>query len=200
MKDDRPPRNLGHSDGVIIARAVENGWRQQLVRDRQVMSGFVGWVKDLGGGIPFVDDDPAVSMRARFDHDDRCGECGQWIEYDVRDHRDPVLRMGPFEFCWGCRFWLDRIRAAAKNPDGHLVAVTTLGYASMEPAPTFLGLGSQTRPRPGNGFGGWFVVEYLDGRPPVESCDLWCGGRIPERFLDRLPVTATVRFGRLVAP
>lgn len=200
---------MSHPDEVIIERALENGW-VQLVDDR-VSFGFrwTGWKRTYDGGstgYPVgtfkgpkwengvkTHDGPyevswADAMRDKLDHDDRCGECGRWIEYGYSSQH----RFEPF--CFECTSWLARCRLVTA---GAHVFVAATGY---DERPTFYTIGTRTSPSSSNGYGGsWCTVLFLDERT-VETCDLWCGGSVPERFWDRLPVTARLVPGRLVKP
>jgi hypothetical protein len=193
------------TDEEIVARAVENGWVQEPRPNNALGPGGM-WRRE-GHGIPYgtfkgprwatvagkrvkVDDSPTYTvspadvMREKLaDHDDRCGECGRWIEYGGQFGFE--RSRAPLPFCWLCSFWLARVNETAP---GKFVSQSF----------TYYGIGSHKTPSPHNGFGGsWWVVRFLaDGRE-VETCDLWCGGEIPERFRDRLPVTADLRSGRL---
>lgn len=219
-------RNLDLPDDVIIAHAIENGWRQDIEVDKGFGGKWTGWTYETAGGshgIPvspsgfrtdrrYVDGEMreitrphgwADVMRARFDHNDLCGECGRWIEYNV-DHSDPDLTLPQQEFCDRCRFWLHRVSGKpdqqGRRTGANFVAMSSLGYPGPDKRPTYFGVGTAASPSSHNGFGGqWFVVAFTDDRT-IETCDLWCGGGIPERFRDRLPVNATLRYGRLTDP
>jgi hypothetical protein len=217
-------RNVGLSDDELIARAIENGWEQlHAVTDRWPGSRAYPWTGWLTApnksGLPcgrgprterrIVDGQWtevvkertwASVLRGSFDHNDRCEECGQWIAYSS-DHEDPTVKHGPDQFCWLCKFWLDRVPLT----DRTFVAQSRAGTAHQVThgamrAPSkrmYYGIGTATRPSSSNGFSGaWWVVTFNDGRQ-VETCDLWCGGDVPEQFWDRLPVTAELRGGRL---
>lgn len=209
----------GHPDEVIVARALENGWVQE-VGDRwtgwryRTEGGSTGypvgifqgpkweWDPNTGRNVKICDGPYEVTwadaMRSRLDHDDRCGECGRWIEYGFSSQHK-------FEpFCFGCTLWMERI---AMLTDGQV-----RGYRAGPPTtqppfiaidggrPAFHTIGTARTPSSHNGFGGsWYVITFLDGRE-IETCDLWFGGPVPERFQDRLPVTAELRYGRLVRP
>jgi hypothetical protein len=193
-----------YTDDELVARAIENGWEQLVaVTDRFPGSRDYPWTGWLHGGtgspvkpgvertewigdwpnrekVTFVDS-WAHGLRGKFDHEDRCGECGKFIEYEgfVGFER----KRAPLPFCWDCKFWLERIPMKDRQ------------FVAGDPT-VFYGIGTKTRPSSGNGYAGrWFTVTFNDGRI-VETCDLWFGGDIPERFQDRLPVNATLRSGR----
>ena len=200
-----------YADDVLIARAIENGWEQCIdVTDRWPgMPGhpFTGWNMN-GVGRPmvlgrsydeWVGEYPnrekrtyiatwAHDPRKAFSHEDRCGECGKWVEYGgMAGYLGNVRR----EFCWYCNQWLQRV-ADYTAPDPHhkrAVIDTARGRSIYQ-------IGTATRPSSHNGFGGtWFTILFDDGTV-VKTCDLWSGGEVPERFHDRLPVNAKMETER----
>jgi len=83
------------------------------------------------------------------------------------------LRAG--QLCFDCWFWLGIV---AKRDDLRSVRIDHWSY--------FIGDGDGCY----KGFGGQkFTIKFYDGRV-VETDDLWCQGRIPERFWDDLPDNA----------
>jgi hypothetical protein len=198
------------TDEELIQRAFENGWEQMIaVTDRWPCTHkdwpFTGWLTGDRTGIPvrpgeertewiggrwnrhqntYVDSWAHV-LRPVFDHDDRCQECGLWIEYER--YIGMERERAPIQHCWHCRFWLAHIPL----PERSFVAAHPQNGKR-----TFYAMGGAKSPSSHNGYGGtWMTVTFQDGRE-VETCDLWCGGDIPERFHDRLPITATLRVGR----
>jgi hypothetical protein len=124
----------------------------------------------------------AHEPRKAFSHEDRCGECGKWVEYGgMAGHLGDVRR----EFCWNCNHWLQRV-ADYNAPDPHhkrAVIDTATGR-------NIYTIGTSTRPSSHNGFGGaWFTILFDDGTER-KTCDLWSGGDVPERFLDRIHTNA----------
>lgn len=205
---------MGLSDAAIVERALENGWALDENPEHNSF-GLGGYWRRDGEGIPFgtfagprwetVDGkwvktsdgpytlSPADAMRSKLDHDDRCEECGRWIEYGYFNLRPPA------RFCWLCQLWLERVDELGGARDGSALRgmrrSTGRPFVSQDFA--YYGIGPTVAPSPHNGFGGsWFTVEFLNGAT-VETCDLWLGGTVPERFRDRLPMTATLRPGRL---
>jgi hypothetical protein len=201
-----------YTDEQLIARAIENGWEQLIgVTDRfpgNPVFPWTGWVHD-GCGTPvrpgetrfewigdyrtrrkvtYVDSWARLPRQA-FSHEDRCQECGKWIEYG--GFLGYEVWRAPLPYCWHCKFWIDRIERKASAAGGR----------KSEPFVSddfgYYGIGTATTPSNHNGFGGsWFTVTFHDGRV-VETCDLWSGGSVPERFRDRLVPTASFRHGRV---
>jgi hypothetical protein len=210
------------TDEEIIARAIENDW--EMIVDEPPRPGWgtkpwSGWRRD-GHGIPVgtflgpkwetIDrkrvktvDGPytvthADAMRERFaDHDDRCQECGRWIEYGCSLGFERAK--APLAYCWTCKFWLDRVDELAGAQENALRGMRPdTGRPFVAQSFNYYGIGSSKTPSQHNGFGGsWWVVKFLDDGHEIETCDLWSGGMVPERFRDRLPVTAELRSGRL---
>lgn len=198
-----------YTDEQLVERALANGWEQLIeVTDRFPGSPaypFTGWLRrSTGPGIhvapgaertewvgthPHRRQETYVDtwgryFRGKLDHEDRCQECGLWIEYG--GFAGMERERAPIAFCWDCKFWLARIPLDGK----HFVAEGSDGL------PYYYSLGPHAIPSSHNGFGGaWHTVTFNDGRV-VETCDLWFGGDVPERFRDRLPVTATLIGGR----
>lgn len=199
-----------YSDEELIQRAIDNGWEQLVeVTDRFPGSKAYPWTGWLHGGVgspvspgkeltewigewpnrekvAFIDSWVRM-LRGTFDHEDRCQECDKFIEYGrfIGMERERA----PLAHCWDCKFWLPRI--AALHDGKHFVAEGSDGK------PYWYSLGSKKTPSSHNGFAGrWHTVTFTDGRV-VETCDLWFGGDVPERFQDRLPVTAELRGGRM---
>jgi hypothetical protein len=200
---EEQPRH--YSDDELIQRAIDNGWEQLVaVTDRFPGSKaypWTGWlVKPTGPGIPvrpgvertewvgdyrnrhqetYVDS-WARLPRQRLAHEDRCGECGLLIEYGGFIGMEP--ERAPLPFCWDCKFWLARIPLKP----GCFVATDRHSNG-----PAFYSIGpNSTLPSSRNGFGGhWFTIRFLDGTER-RTCDLWFGGPVPDRFQDRLPITA----------
>lgn len=198
-----------YTDEQLVERALENGWEQCVgVTDHfpgSVAYPFTGWLRRPTG--PAIHVSPGAErtewvgtfpnrrqeayvdtwgryFRGKLDHEDRCHECGHWIEYGgfIGFERERA----PITYCWDCQFWLPRIEAL--HDGKHFVA-------EHDGLPCFYSIGPRATPSWHNGFGGsWHTVTFLDGRV-VETCDLWFGGDVPERFRDRLPVTATLFAG-----
>lgn len=200
-----------YTDDELIARAAENGWEQCVaITDRfpgRPDYPWTGWLHGFGSPVaPGKECDEWVGVypgrqkvtyvdtwarlpRRTFSHEDRCGECGKWIEYGSTAGFEFERR--PLPFCWHCKFWLDRITPTSRSRVGRAAVealITEGGYYSIGTAKT---------PSSHNGHGGhWFTVTFNDGRI-VETCDLWFGGEIPERFRDRLSINACLRSGRV---
>jgi hypothetical protein len=194
-----------YSDDVLIARAIENGWKQCVgVTDEwpgSVHSPFTGWKKRTSARhmepgreyTEWIGEHPnrvkrtyvatwAHEPRKAFSHEDRCAECGLWIEYgSMFGYMGDKSR----EFCWDCNHWLQRV-ADYTEPDPHHKRVVI----DKEDGRHIYSIGNATRPSSHNGFGGaWFTILFNDGTER-RTCDLWSGGSVPERFRDRIPSNA----------
>lgn len=141
----------------------------------------------------------AVGMSERalndaLDHDDKCGECGTWIEYSWSSeskHSPPVRPT--YEVCFSCSFYRRHVaefsarHLVVENPDG-----SRSGYAIAEAThPGAPHYNASTTSTPGKGHGGRrFVVLFHRGERVVTH-DLWCWApTIPPHFHDRLPINA----------
>lgn len=186
----------------FVQRAIDNGWKK--VENATSWPGspgypWTGWLVSEGHGIPVLSgrereewvgsgkDRHKVTYidswdrlpRERLNHNDFCGECGRRVEYGGFVGYE--IERAPLPYCWLCNFWVERI----SDMNERQFVVESDGRRS------FYSIGTATTPSSYNGFGGnWFSIEFLDGRAPVKTCDMWCGGDVPERFYDRLPVTA----------
>lgn len=202
------PEPVIHTDDELLAMAAEWGWEWvEGITDRWPGSPdwpFTGWITGTGSAKHDKPENKMAYVAEHFQgHNDRCTECGRpisyrWLNADtLRQHQE----------CYHCNSWLERIRAIAAGhalrPVGRPASVSFVAPSNFgrdNDAPAFYSIGHATRPSSHNGFGGsWFTVSFIDGRQ-VETCDLWFGSVVPERFRDRLPVTATVRGGRLACP
>jgi hypothetical protein len=88
--------------------------------------------------------------------------------------------------CFTCDFWSEK---AADHNNPNVARINGIQY-------TIVPSGPAKRPAT-KGFGGeTFVVRFFDGRVVVTD-DLWCEGKIPDRFRDALPDNAV--FGTIEA-
>lgn len=199
-----------YSDEILIARAIENGWEQCIEATDQWPGRpgfpFTGWKMTHGARhmepgreyAEWVGKHPnrekrtyiatwAHDPRKAFSHEDRCRECGKWVEYGgMAGYEGDVSR----EFCWDCDLWLRRVADYAKPDPRHDRVVIDKGNGRF-----IYTIGRATRPSSHNGFGGsWFTILFDDGTER-KVCDLWSGGEVPERFRDRIHTNA-----RFVAP
>lgn len=209
-----------YTDDELIARAIAQGWEQlDAVTDRFPGSStfpWTGWLVRGGVGMPVLPgkertewvgkypnrhqvtyvDSWARLPRERLAHEDRCGECGLLIEYG--GYIGFEAERAPLPFCWDCQFWVSRVaevRAGTRRGVGRQGTPVVVDRLHGQDH-VFVGIGQSRTPSSHNGYGGsWFTLTFTDGRV-VETCDLWNGGQVPERFRDRLPVTATVTSGR----
>jgi hypothetical protein len=194
------------TDEEVIQRAIDNGWTLEPLSVNSIGYETGMWRRE-GVGRPYgtfpgpcwstidgkrvkVSDGPYtttaadVMREALADHDDRCQECGRWIEYgwNVGLERSKA----PLPYCWDCEFWVDRL---------WLVFDTRRVFVDQDHG--FCTIGPAKTPSKHNGFGGsWWTIAFDDGRV-VETCDLWFGGQVPERFRGRLIPTAQRRAGRI---
>lgn len=191
------------TDEEIIQRAIENGWTLEPLTVNMLGYETGTWRRDgrgynygtfpgplwktIGGERVKVSDGPYtktaadVMREALADHDDRCEECGRWIEYGffVGFERSNA----PLPYCWDCQFWVKRL----VHDPRRVFVDQSHGYCTI---------GGAAAPSKHNGFAGaWWTITFDDGRV-VETCDLWFGGEVPERFRDRLIPTAHRQAGR----
>lgn len=193
-----------HTDDELVALALEAGWewleavtdRFPGARDRP----WTGWLASSGHGIPAGGNPEHRYYKSKADvaaehfqgHADRCVECGKPISYRWLNKADLLKH----HECFQCNIWLDRIRGVKPRvgrPQREVFVAMWTQWGTTEAVPVFYGIGTATTPSSHNGFGGsWYDVDFLDGHH-VRTCDLWFGGEVPERFRDRLPVTASIR-------
>jgi len=194
-----------HPDDMLIAKAIAAGW--EYIEDGPGPWGgnnqYTGWkvTTDDESGLswcPGKGDLKANYLRGKaqcwpqgpplgFDHDLICHECGRpiWMAYSNDTEMERTRE------CFSCHLWLGKIR----TPEAGRII-----YAGQDGKPMTGVLGNKKTPGRWNGcYGDWFTVTFNDGRV-VETCDLWCGGIVPERFRGRLPVNATLRSGRKEKP
>lgn len=199
-----------YTDDELIARAIENGWEwHEGLTGRWPGRGpkwpFTGWkmthaAVHVTEGKEYIHwegthpnrvrttriQSKAERPREAFSHEDRCGECGKWIEYDgMFGYEGPGSGVKSREFCWTCNHWLTHVAKYTAPDPRHERAVI-----EARDGRNVYTIGTATRPSSHNGYGGhWFTIRFHDGTVR-RTCDLWCGGPIPERFLDRIPVNA----------
>lgn len=107
-----------------------------------------------------------------------CPCCGK-AEFHTAYSGSEGKRMGTTGECFECAFWQLR----CERPPPLIIDGWTYSPGS-EPA-------DPSRDRRLLGMAGRrFDFQFLDGRGPYTSHNLWCGGQIPERFRDRLPDNA----------
>ncbi len=104
-----------------------------------------------------------------------CSICGKaydpsrWIEEIASVMREKHI-------CFNCAFWEENIR---KDLDRDFAVINGKHYV----------LGPHTDKWPSGMGGARFKIRFADGRETV--CDnLWCQGKIPEHFRNRLPDNA----------
>jgi hypothetical protein len=83
------------------------------------------------------------------------------------------------QLCYECNFWEKRITEHTNNPNS--VIINSMAYMiSAEEAVGCRGFSGQK-----------FTIKFLDWRT-VETTNLWCQGKIPGRFLNRLNSNAEI--------
>jgi hypothetical protein len=111
-----------------------------------------------------------------------CKVCG---EYEANRYMDTCAeRLKKDQHCFNCDFWLEKVRWREQpTHPAHLQAAVVNGtHYLVHP--------KVTNPGWGCGFGGQlFTVRWHDGRT-AESNNVWCQGRIPDRWRERLPDNA----------
>lgn len=138
-------------------------------------------VKRTHGGtvtVPFKTTEAAQAEYDRWRENGSCGECGNplkdtWVE--------PVkTRILEEQVCHGCLHWLDLVRSK-DEPNHFVVDGWHYTYEPDDPPGK----------RRFSGFGGRrHNIRFPDGRVVV-SHNVWTQGKIPDRFRDRLPDSAT---------
>lgn len=169
---------IEYTDEVLIARAIENGWKQCInVTDEwpgRPGSPFTGWNKGTSARhmepgreyTTWVGKYPnrhqityigswAHDPREAFSHEDRCQECGKWVEYggyggyggyEPGTHRD---------YCWNCNHWLAHVKKYGQPDPQHRHAVIDRPDGTR----TIYTIGTQTTPSQHCGHGGaWFTI------------------------------------------
>ena len=104
-----------------------------------------------------------------------CGDAGYSTSYSRCAEKERMDRDG---ICFICAFW--ELRAEGTNP-------TVFDGVVYTP-------GNRTKGRFRGMAGRRFGIEYFGGKR-VTTYDLWCGGAIPERWLERIPDTARFLHG-----
>lgn len=105
-----------------------------------------------------------------------CKECGATEENRwMKDHAERLSRL---QLCFSCDFWLSNV---ARKDSPKVARIDGTHYVVCR----------ETNERAAfRGFGGHrFRIRFEDGRE-IETTNLWCQGRIPERFATRLPNNA----------
>lgn len=106
--------------------------------------------------------------------DHTCKECGGQEQGSWFD--DVAEQLVERQLCHSCDFWHEKI-GIKDRPE----------VARIEGTHYYIGGESE---RGFRGFSGHrFRIRFNDGRE-VESTNLWCQGKIPERFAERLPNNA----------
>lgn len=105
----------------------------------------------------------------------RCTHCGKWIDFGTIDWKSLVRRTA----CFDCNFWLARIEAAV--PNRLVIDGTTYKDAgfSYEPNRSFLGFSGRE-----------FRIRRTDTGELIHTNNLWCGGKVPDRWKVHFPDNA----------
>lgn len=111
-----------------------------------------------------------------------CVECGLRFNPDRWMTKEKLRNLGE---CHTCNFWLDLIRVSG---DKQWARIGGNHYQLHDYGRPVSGGDSRFKGSAGR----CFTVRFTDAREPaeIETRDLWCQGRIPERFRDRLPDNA----------
>jgi hypothetical protein len=105
----------------------------------------------------------------------KCQECGDEIDFRFSNYRELQER----RVCFSCNFWLKRVTELQSGDKRYLSlggvfhSVATFGFLNRG-NPEWRGYAGRR----------WRIT-YLDGSEETTD-DLWCRGRIPDRFKDRL--------------
>lgn len=106
-----------------------------------------------------------------------CKECGKvdhlrWIGGTAKQMKERQL-------CFSCNYWQDRVERVG-HPDQAIIdgVVYQVGEKNVPGGPWMRGYGGQQ-----------FHILFNDGRDVVTT-NLWCNGKVPERFRGRLPDNA----------
>lgn len=163
-----------HSSEVLRQRAIECGWKYLdgvTTWPGSPRHPYTGWLVSEGHATPDNED----SFRGFQGHDDKCVECGNWISYNWLNKK----QLKEFQHCFYCDIYRERILYRSEHPE-KVAVIDGVIYT----------IGDREEPGDFNGYAGRrFCIQFDDGRV-VETCDLWCGGKIKERFLDRFPDNA----------
>jgi hypothetical protein len=147
---------------------------------------------------------PYNSARGTFDTFDealkalgcdiRCKECGFRIDSNYGGKEKMLER----QLCFTCNYWLEALARYEPHRDNSAVdkvlqffRVPSFHDKNMVVAGgAVYHIGRESTHRDDRGFGGRkFVIEFLDGRI-ITSTNLWGGGEIPKRWLNRFPDNA----------
>ena len=154
-------------------RAITSGWTWGTVPS-SFWPDLTRWYRE-GHSIP--GDETGEGFRHIYADSVPCVECGGWVEMNYR-HSAQLRALGE---CFKCHYWLERVR----QPDRMNVAIIDESRGRC-----YYTVGDRTGPSDCLGYGGQrFDIEFHDGRQ-VTTNDLWFGGEVPQRFLDRLPANA----------
>lgn len=107
-----------------------------------------------------------------------CIECGELFSINYCEPYRTILKRD--NICFGCNFWRDICNKHCGDPNQ--VIVKGVHYLICKE--------STEGNKRWDGFGGaLFKIKFHDGRA-AKSTNLWCQGRIPSRFLEKLPDNA----------
>ena len=170
--ENEPDKHSPFGSGKLVT-----GWRQSdTIR---CYCGLANKIAYLRGQAPCW----PHGNQPGFDHNIMCGECGRPVWLAWCNNGELIEK----KECFDCNIWLGVVRRRGE-PSSIIRADRDRRQACS--------IGPKTKPDRWNGcYGDWFTVKFLDGRV-VETCDLWIGGDVPERFWDRLPINATIVSGR----